>query len=307
MREFRHLRRGARATVVALALACASSRAGAAPGADDAVARAAKQFVEGQKAFTAGDYRRAGALFEGAYHDKPHHSALWNAARSWQKAGEEVRAANLYARFLLEAPANAPDRDQANAAVRDLATRMGRVELHGAPGVANLRLDGQPSDAPVIYVAAGEHLADAESSSGPVRKTVRVEPGQVVSVTLEPPEPEPAPREATTKPTAPPPDKGLRVMPPVVFVVGAGLTAVAGGLVVASGLDTVSKRDAFLDAPTQPNLDAGFSSQSRTNIAIGATAGIALVTAVIGVFFTDWSGASPSRAGARPGGAGWAF
>lgn len=269
---------------------------------DDAVARAARQFVEGQKAFTAGDYRRAADLFEGAYKDKPHHSALWNAARSWQRAGEEVRAANLYARFLLEAPANAPDRDQANVAVKELATRLGRIEAHAASGASNLRLDGQPVDAPVVYVAVGEHLAEADSAGGPVRKVVRVDRGQAVSVTLEPAPPpgsEPKPPPVVVPPSPPP-----KPLPPFVFFAGAGLSLVAGGLSVASGLDTVDKRDAFLGDPTQARLDAGFESQSRTNVVIGVTAGLVVVTAAIGVFFTEWRGRGKA-VGTAPGA--WAF
>lgn len=264
---------------------------------DDAVTRAAKQFQEGQKAFGAGDYRRAGDLFEGAYRDKPHHAALWNAARSWQRAGEEVRSANLYARYLAEAPANAPDRDQANVAIKDLTTRLGRVELHGAAGITNVRLDGKPSEMPVVYVAAGEHLAEGDSPKGPVRKMVRVDPGSIASVTLEP-EPDPIREPPPVSPVTPP-DRGARVLPPAVFFAGAALSLVGGGLAVASGLDTVSKRDAFLGDPTEDNLARGFSSQSRTNVAIGVSAGVALISAVVGLFFTDWGGSATNTPAAR--------
>ena len=37
--------------------------------------------------------------------------------------------------------------------------------------------------------------------------------------------------------------------------------------------------------------DAAHDAQTRTNILIGATAGAAAITAVIGLFFTDWDGA----------------
>ncbi len=305
----RAYRRVLAATLLALASARGSVALAApetAPAGDDAVARAAKQFAEGQRAFLAGDFRRAADLFEGAYRDKPHHAALWNAARSWQKAGEEVRAANLYARYLAEAPANAPDRDQANVAVRELATRLGRVELHAAAGVSNLRLDGRPSDAAVVYVAAGEHLAEADAAKGVVRKNVRVDAGAIVSVTLEP-EPDRAPEAPPAKPVAPPPDPGARVLTPAFFFAGAALSLVSGGLAVASGLDTVSKRDAFLEDATDENLQRGFSAQSRTNVAIGVTAGVAVITTVIGLFFTDWGGRSSPASTARRAAPGVSF
>src|SRR5262245_7274448 len=101
-----------RPAAFALALALTIAAPAAADEAADARAAAAA-FKEGQRAFRAGDDRRAAEQFELAYHDKPHHSPLWNAAQSWEKAGEYVRAGNLYARFLRDAPPDTPDRNQA--------------------------------------------------------------------------------------------------------------------------------------------------------------------------------------------------
>jgi hypothetical protein len=279
---------------IALALVAfpASRAASAAPPAE-ADRTAARHFNDGQKAFAAGDYPRAGDEFEAAYRDKPHHAPLWNAARSWQRAGEEVRAANLFARYLREAPADAPDRDQANAALRALTARLGRIEPHAA-GVDKLRLDGKNVDAPVVYVAPGEHVAEGDDKGAHVRKVVTVRAGEQISVTVAP-EPKVSPvlgpprSEAPTEPARKP-------LPPLVPLIGGALTAVAGGFTIASGLDTVSKRDAFLGDKTQDRLDTAFSSQSRTNVLLGTTIGLGVVTGVIAVFFTEWSGSvTPSK------------
>lgn len=265
----------------------------------DADRTAARHFADGQKAFTAGDYAHAGDEFEAAYRDKPHHAPLWNAARSWQRAGEDVRAANLYARYLREAPPDAPDRDQATTALRGLTGRMGRIEPH-ASGVDKLRLDGKPVDAPVVYVAPGEHVAEADDHGKTVRKVVTVRAGEQTSVTLAPVR-ETAPAEPLVGPPRDVRDDGgalvgsRRPLPPVVVVVGVVLTAVAGGVTVASGLDTISKRNAFPSEPTQARLDAAFASQTRTNVLIVTTVGLGVVTAVLAAFFTDWSGGAPSR------------
>jgi hypothetical protein len=268
----------------------------------DADRTAARHFADGQKAFTAGDYAHAGDEFEAAYRDKPHHAPLWNAARSWQRAGEDVRAANLYARYLREAPPDAPDRDQATTALRGLTGRMGRIEPH-ASGVDKLRLDGKPIEAPVVYVAPGEHVAEADDHGKVVRKVVTVRAGEQTSITLAPvretPPAEPLvgpPRDARDARD----DGGALVgsrkpLPPVVVVIGVVLTAVAGGVTVASGLDTISKRNAFPSEPTQARLDAAFASQTRTNVLIGTTVGLGVVTAVLAAFFTDFSGGAPSR------------
>jgi hypothetical protein len=286
-----------RRSVLVVALALLASRAALAAPPAEADRTAARHFADGQKAFASGDYPHAGDEFEAAYRDKPHHAPLWNAARSWQRAGEEVRAANLFARYLREAPADAPDRDQANAALRALTARLGRIEPHAA-GVDKLRLDGKNVDAPVVYVAPGEHVAEGDDHGTRIRKVVTVRAGEQVSVTVAP-EPKPVvgpPRsEAPIEPARKP-------LSPVVPVIGGVLTAVAGGFTIASGLDTVTKRDAFLDDKTQDRLDAAFSSQSRTNVLLGTTIGLGVVTGVIAVFFTEWSGPAtpPREASVRP-------
>lgn len=258
----------------------------AAPSGSEADRSAARHFADGQKAFAAGDFAHAGDEFEAAYRDKPHHAPLWNAARSWQRAGEEIRAANVYARYLREAPPDAPDRDQATVALRALTTKLGRIEAHAA-GVDRLELDGKLVEAPVVYVAPGEHLAEADDKGTSVRKVVRVAAGEVTSITLAP-----APKVAPPREGPPlPPRESRKPLPPIVPIIGGVLTLAAGGLAVWSGLDTREKRDTFLDdKSSQENLDAAFASQTRTNVLIGTSAGLAVITGVIAVFFTDWQG-----------------
>src|SRR5262249_13544235 len=111
--------------LVMAALLCATCPAApqphqATPSAEDRKA-ARDRFAEGERAFKAGDFARAGEAFDDAYRLAPHPSAAWNAARAWQKAGEKARAANLYARYLREAPANDPDRSQSAAALVELS------------------------------------------------------------------------------------------------------------------------------------------------------------------------------------------
>src|SRR4051812_43329045 len=94
-------------TAVAIAvLAFVTSAASAdVPAVDQAAReRAAARFEEGVRSFSAGDFRSAAESFERAYALAPHHDALWNAGQAWQKAGEIVKAANHFERFLAEAP-----------------------------------------------------------------------------------------------------------------------------------------------------------------------------------------------------------
>jgi hypothetical protein len=303
----------ARALAILLAIAIATMPRATFAADDDDAQRAAQKFVEGQRAFTAGDYRRAAEAFEGAYREKPHYAALWNAARSWHRAGEEVRAANRYADYLRDAPPDAPDRDQANASLRELTTVTARIELRGTGGVTRLRLDGQEIDSEMVFVAPGEHVAEADDEDGgPVRKLVRVEAGQLISVTLSPD------ADAVTADPSSPDDRdqapdGRRSvdlgegLPPAVAIAGGVLTLVGVGVTVVAGLDTVSKRDAFLEDRTQARLDDAFASQTRTNVLLATTLTVAVVTGVIAVFFTDWKGSETKAAGVRSPTRGWTF
>lgn len=276
-------RRGA----LLLALALVSFDASAAPQSAEEK-KAAKSFIEGQAAFEAGDFRRAAGLFETAYATKPHHSALWNAAKSWQRAGEDLTAVNLLERYLKEAPTDAPNRAEANQALAAIEKRVGRIQLQ-IVYVTDAKLDGSAAKEGLSYVAPGEHALTADDGGKPVRKVVNVPAGEIVSVTLSPAKEE-KPKVIVIE--KPPPPRGVSPW----FVVGGGvLTAGGAAATVIFGLMTVHSRDAFVNAPNQRDLDDGNANQTRTNIALGATIGLAVLTTAVAVFFTNWHGAETSK------------
>src|SRR3984885_7057366 len=148
------------AKIAALALACTMSvplAARAAHAQDDAGttqedrAAAAREFAEAQRAFGAGDYKLAAEQFEAAYKHKPHHASLWNAARARQRMGEIARAANLYARYLREAPPNARDRNTAQSSLQKIAPRLGQFEITSV-GFEDVQVDREPIMDRVVYV-----------------------------------------------------------------------------------------------------------------------------------------------------------
>ncbi len=82
---------------------------------------------------------------------------------------------------------------------------------------------------------------------------------------------------------------------PAVFVVALLLTAGAGGTLIWSGVDalqtpgTAKVRDACAGKGRAcPEYQQGLQSQLRTNILIGTTGGLGLITGLIGIFVTDW-------------------
>jgi hypothetical protein len=273
-----------RVSVALVALALVMGMPVVASAQDDRAA-AQERFAAGRAAFDAGDFRTAATAFEEAYAKSPHHDPLWNAARSWHRAGEIARAANLYARYLREAPASARDRDHATAAERELAARLAFVTVRADGGSAQ-KLDGEAASADGTYVVPGDHVAEATFGERAVRRVITLAAGQRLAVTLEPPEAAPPP----PPPPPPPPDadRGFR-LPWTVVLASGGLTAIAGGITIWSGLDTLAKRRRFDDDPSQANLDDGKSRQSRTNVALGVTLGLAAVTGMAALL-VDWKG-----------------
>lgn len=91
---------------------------------------------------------------------------------------------------------------------------------------------------------------------------------------------------------------GGQGLPPVVLVVGAGLTAVAGGLSVWSGLDTKGTHDDFTTqrCATQRSTScddlasSGKSAETRTNVLFVTTGVLAVATLATAIFFVDYGG-----------------
>lgn len=63
-----------------------------------------------------------------------------------------------------------------------------------------------------------------------------------------------------------------------------------------SGLDTVEQKKVYEADKTQANLDEGKAKQSRTNVLLITTGGLAVATAVMAVWFVDWKHGSSTPA-----------
>ncbi len=76
--------------------------------------------------------------------------------------------------------------------------------------------------------------------------------------------------------------------------VAAGAAAVTTGLTIASGVDTLSAFHTYEASPTTGNLSAGQARQTRTNVGIGVSAGLAALT-VAGTIW--WAAGRRARGG----------
>ncbi|WP_411281483.1 hypothetical protein [Gemmatimonas sp.] len=280
---------------------------------------AAAKFKEGETAFVAGDYLHAGAAFEEAYRIAPHSSGLWNAARAWHKGGDTRRAAGLYSRYLREAPLGDPDRKSATAALLQLSAKLGRFEIQ-APGADQVTIDGGVVEGPSAFVHPGTHTLRASFGGKTVERSLFVEAGATVNVSVSAPS-EPAASATAPIPTTPPPARleHPNEPPPKVrsglspaFVWASGIATIAvGGVAVWSGLDTNHARTTFDADPSEANLASGRDKQTRTNVLLGVTAGMVVLTAATAIFLVDWGAekraeiassisASPKRRRASP-------
>lgn len=311
---FAIMKASARALLLGVALFSAPARLRAqeprAEASAEARRDAAARFEEGTRAFDAGDFRRAGELFEIAYKLAPHEDPLWNAARAWQRAGELARAANLYARYLRVAPEGARDRGKATQAMAQLAGKLARIEVQLGRGVDAPRVDGQPIEDTSVYVVPGSHIvrARAPGEAGDIEAEKTVAAGETVSVVLSSSSAPGRAVEARPVDAAPAPEPRAddrHGLPPIVVVLGAVATGALAGVTTWSGLETMNTLHAFEATPTQETLDRGRSEQARTNLFLAGTVGVAAVTALTAVFFTDWR-PDPKRrvrVGFGPGGA----
>ncbi|MFT3773646.1 MAG: tetratricopeptide repeat protein [Minicystis sp.] len=262
-----------------------------------------RAFLDGQNAFEHGDYLRAAERFEAAYRAAPHPDVLWNAARAWDRGGEIVRAANLYDRYLKEAPAGARDRDSAVAALQRIAPKVGRIEVI-TQGATEVTVDQQPLRGERIYVTPGAHVIAGIAGGRRLTKTASVGTGEAVSVALiEEPGPnaeKPAGPTVIVVPMTTPAPEPRPVLPGWRRVaVGAGLaaTAVSGGLLIWSGVDTNASRSAFDREPTPQALEDGRAKQTRTNVLIATTAGLGVLTIGAAVILaTAGKPSEPARA-----------
>lgn len=284
----------------------------------DRLRAAEEEYDAGRRAFLAEQFEAAALHFENAFRDAPRSQVLRNAIRSRQKAKQLARAATL--------AELAQRRYAADAQTRALAEE---VLAEAAPKVHELRVRCS-TDCAVSSNGKTATLEDAKSFSlfldpGAYSLVFSFSKGRVVAKSVDaragaheelvvdappipkgPPKPnEPASPEPNAKPTpvVVRPSDGL---PPAFFFVGVGLTLAAGAATTISGVAAVNSPGK--DAVRQGCVGQGEScelyksalaGEVRTNVGLGVTGGLAVVTAVMGLFLTDW-GPKPTTTGRVP-------
>lgn len=290
------------------------------------VASAAAAFQEGQRAQLARDYARAAEMFELADGSAPSAAALRSAVRNHQAANHPARAATLALRMQTRDAGDPQSVALAAETLAALTPRLARISLRCNPSCA-LLVDGAAVSTGAqasheVFAEPGEHALEA--SWGPARTRrapVTAVAGAQVTLILDappeapppadpPPAPAPTPVVVVAAPPVvappPPPPASRRPLSPAVFWSVLGATAVSGGVLIWSGVDTLGARDRYVAAPSERAYLDGVGLQTRTNALIATTATLAAAAALTAVF-TEWSGARTAQLGAAvtplPGGA----
>jgi len=246
-------------------------------------AAAAEAYDRGSAFYLNGDYRRAAQWFETAYRLAPAAPALVQALRAQMRTGHAIRAANLALR-LRGLHGDDPDaRALADQVIAENAADFVRLEVD-CEG-CQLEIEGRVWSYPAAFLTPStEHRVTVSRDDVREDHTVRGRRGQ--EITLGPPR---ADADQDSRDGPPPPSGGGDGLSPWVFGVGLALSAVSGGLLIWSGVDTLDGVDAYEANPTPEGFADGEDRELRTNVLIGVTIGLGLLTFVFALL-TDWDG-----------------
>lgn len=302
------------------------------PTADD-IKQAAQAFDLGRESYKLEDWVVAAEQFEAADGFAPSEAALKLAIRARDKAEQLDRAATLCALGEQRHPDAADLGKLCGDITKRASVELGRLDV-SCDEECDLVMDnklvhGRPATQRTLYITPGvsaslrtswpdnrsdEQVVAAEAGetkvvifSAPTRKAVEL-PEEI-----EPKEPVAA--QAVDDDLQ---DVGVKSKQgggwsPAVFWAGAGLTVVAGAVTIWSGIDTQNNpgpervKIACRDQDEScPEYQQGLSKERRTNVLAGVTAGLGVLTVLVGTIATDWGGgsdAAPShraRAGVTP-------
>ncbi|HEX8790828.1 MAG TPA: hypothetical protein VF765_07735 [Polyangiaceae bacterium] len=315
-----------RPVVLFVLLAAVAGAVGAMP-ADawaDAATEAHEAYDRGTRAYRKGDYATAAREYAAADALSPSPVALQAALDAAVLADDPVIGVELIDR------AKGSPRTNALAlsiltAQRKFARRTGRIHVAcGGAGSCIASVDGAAVDpAKPVVVRVGAHTVIVESGGAATTKDVTVGPDEVIEVAPAPgagagtatataPATAAAPASAPATETAAAPaaaagrGEGARGISPIWFWVGLGATGIAGTATIVSGIDTANQHSSFASHCTGGNhagdcdtrASNGSSAQTRTNVLLGVTAGLAVLTTAT-VFFVHWHDA---RVGVSPAG-----
>lgn len=294
------------------------------------VKRAADEFDLGVQSFKSKQFDEAAQHFEAADEAVPGAKTLRLAMRARSEAGQGSRAASLAAQALERYAEDAETAKLAKETIAKFEGKLHKIQVSCASpcllAVGTRAVHGSSTTRWILYVDPGKSTINASffGNASAKPQTVAATAGGQSELRFEPTEPPKVipTATATAAPTATgvptssneiPPDmtgaptstgpegdapkpKGIH---PAFFFTGLALTLGAGGVLAWSGVDTLQNPgpDAVRKAcagkgPECPEYKLGLDNQLRTNVLVGATAGVGAVTVLFAIF-TRWSSGKP--------------
>lgn len=146
---------------------------------------ARKAFAEGQAADKAEDWQTAIEHYLHAYELVPHHFALYNIARDYERLGQLREASTWYVRYVEVAPPSG-DRDKVQKLIVELKLKAAKLTVKSSPSGARVTIDGQkvgitPFSAPI---RGGGHRVAVELDGQRDERDVALEYGEPETVEL---------------------------------------------------------------------------------------------------------------------------
>lgn len=245
--------------------------------ADDA-AEAKRRFGEGTKAMAEGRFREAALHFEAASRLRPHGVASFTAAVAWDKAEDPARAADNFSKSL-ELPGLPPKEQKvAKERLSTLEESLGTAKIEG-PSSLSVQFEGLTEAHPPVKLHAtpGVKVLLIVRDDKVERRDVILKAGQTIELdvteALEVAKPTASVSASASAPPPPPPPPpktepkpGMSTRKLIGFgAMGAGV--ISGGVAIALGFKTLSKRDDYEANPTREGYDSAVSSRTWTNVA----------------------------------------
>lgn len=276
----------------------------------DKQAEAIRLFREARALYTGGQPREAAIAFEGSFAAAASPEAAYNAALAHDKADDPLATLKWFRRYIEIAQKDTdPSYPLAVARTAELRARVGelRVELERPDEVLEIRVNGQPvprdsfpqlvlpGRVELQFIGAGpDQVVDITSDADAGETATIYFPG--FAKPLIKTDPQPIVRQPDPKPT-PRPNKRLRALK-IAFWTSAGATGASAILMAAFGGVALREFRLWKDGACDDNVcppefvdhatwmahnTAADRYGDYTNVMIGVTSGLAVVTLALGI------------------------
>jgi tetratricopeptide (TPR) repeat protein len=248
--------------------------------ADSALESAGEHFQRGVALYNEADYRAALVEFRRAYDIVPHAAVLYNIGQTSYQLQNYAAALSTFVRYLTEADATAPHRQEVEQTIETLKARVGNIEVTtNVPG-CEITIDDElagttPLRGPVLVSIGHRKVTAVRAGRPPETRVVDVAAGDTVKLSLTLAEPTPV--------ISPPKPAGATSGGRGIITAGWITTGVLGAGAVTSGvlayLASRELKDARSTFPASHDDLARKSSRVSTLAGVGDILGVAAVVA----------------------------